>query len=366
MIQINKDNGRLSAWGVAASTVSIRWRKQPTNLPVFQHPLDLRGLQIYADFSDGTSEDITQFCSFTPSQGTPVYDEQYVNVTASYVEKSGKTITADTSLPVCYPAELRLVVNSDPIYENYLDTTSPLFDPDTMPMKKGIFKPYCVWKRIDPRTEQEITVRITPVSEENMFYQYNPEQDGSDVFPVYTLQGEVTWVISSVEKPLEDVTNWHNPYSPTIESFERPLVVHAQASIGVISLSTDAYIETVPIKLTYADLPTEPVQPRPGTSDIPHILLSKDNIRFSWGDYSDPVEPVAGLNDMWLAVGGSTTSGWDEMDIAWGDDGDEFGFYSLRRNPANHWGGPSDEPYEYTEYIGKRVGDNVEWRKVEE
>lgn len=366
MIQINKDNGRLSAWGVAASTVSIRWRKQPTNLPVFQHPLDLRGLQIYADFSDGTSEDITEFCSFTPSQGTPVYDEQYVNVTASYVEKSGKTITADTSLPVCYPAELRLVVSGDVLYENYFDTTSPLFDPDTMPLKKGIVKPYCVWKRIDPRTEQEVIIRISPVPEEDMYYYY-ASKDGSSVFQFREFGSDKKyWAISSVEKPLEDVEVWHNPFTPTIESFERPLVIRADASTPGDILEATAYIETVPIKLTYADLPTELERPVPPVTGPPYAHFSKDNIRFSWGDYSDPVVPVAGLNDMWIYVGGSTTSGWDEMNVAFEDDGDEGGFYALRRNPAHHWGGPSDEPCEYTGYIGKRVGDKLEWRKIEE
>lgn len=365
MIQINSGDGRLSAWGVAASAVSIRWRKQPTNLPVFQQPLDLRGLKIYADFSDGTSEDITEFCSFFPSQGTPVYDEQYVNVTASYVEKLGKTITADTSLPVCYPAELRLVVNSDPLYENYLDTTSPLFDPDTMPMKKGIFKPYCVWKRIDPRTEEEVIVRISPVPEENMFYTYNPDRDGSDVYPLGDSVSGVTWVISSVENPMEDVENWHNPYSPTIESFERPLVVSAQARIGVITLLARAYIETVPIKLSYADLPTE-LEPS-YDPDILSAHFTKDNILFSWGDYSDPVAPVAGLNDKWLAVGGGTSygSGQTEMTYGWLE-GEEIDFYPLRRSPVYSHPPYIGDYYEGTHYIGKRVGDKCEWRKIEE
>ena len=363
MIQINNHNGRLSAWGVAASTASIRWQKQPNNLPVAGQSLDLRGAKIYADFSDGTSEDITGFCSFTPSQGTPVYDEQYVNVTASYVEKSGKTITADTSLPVCYPAELRLVVNSDPINENYLYTESPLFDPDTMPMKKGIFKPYCVWKRIDPRTEQEVIIRITPVPEDDMFYTYNPDRDGSDVFPTYdySLDHKITWVISSVENQMEDVTNWHNPYSPTIESFERPLVVSAQARIGVIHLFTEAYIETVPIKLTYADLPTT-------FEDGVPTRLTEENIRFSWGD-SDPVVPVAGLNDMWIGIalaGSEPPIGYYDEVIYTFENGEEYDLYAVRRNPANHWGGPSDEPNEYTRYHCKCENNKFNWTLIEE
>ena len=363
MIQINKDNGRLSAWGVAASTVAIRWRKQPTNLPVFQHPLDLRGLQIYADFSDGTSEDITEFCSFTPSQGTPVYDEQYVNVTASYVEKSGKTITADASLPVCYPAELRLVVSGDVLYENYLDTESPLFDPNTMPMKKGIFKPYCVWKRIDPRTEQEVTVRISPVPEEDMFYTYNPDRDGSDVFEIFQFgSNKKWWAISSIENEEEDVEVWHNQFTPTIESFERPLVIHAQASIGLISLDTTTYIETVPIKLTYVNLPTT-------FEDGVPTHFSKDNIRFSWGS-SIPVEPVEGLNDwriglnMGVPVYGSAPQ--DELDYTF-ENGEEHDFCPTRQNPG-FWNQhlESEEPYEYTRYHCKCENNKFTWTIIEE
>lgn len=364
MIQINKDNGRLSAWGVAANAVSIRWQKQPSNLPVLQHPLDLRGAKIYADFSDGTSEDITQFCSFTPSQGTPVYDEQYVNVTASYVEKSGKTITADTSLPVCYPAELRLVVGNDVIDENYFDTESPLFDPDTMPLKKGIVKPWCVWKRIDPRTEEEVIVRITPVPDEDVFYTYNPDRDGSDVYPTYDYWGHQWWAISSVENPQEEVENWHNPYTPTIESFERPLVVSAQVSIGVITLFARGYFETQPIKLSYADLPTE-LEPS-YDPDILSAHFTTQNIRFAWGD-SDPVEPVEGLNDMWLAVGGGTSAGSGQAEATYGWlDGEEIDFYPLRRNPAYSHPPYIGDYYEGTHYLSKRNGDKCEWTLIEE
>ena len=362
MIQINQNNGRLSAWGTAASTASIRWQKQPSNLPVAGQPLDLRGLQIYADFSDGTSEDITEFCSFTPSQGTPIYDEHFVNVTASYVEKSGKTITADASLPVCYPAELRLVVSEDVLNENYFDTDSPYFNPDTMPLKKGMYKPYCVWKRVDPRTEQEVIIRISPVPEEDMHYTYNLERDGSDVFYTEDFLGHKWWIISSIEKIEEDVENWHNPYTPTIESFERPLVVSAQASVPGDVLFATGYFETNPIKLTYVNLPAT-------FEDGVPTHFTKDNIRFSWGD-SDPVLPVEGFNDWRIGLNfgvpiyGSNPQ--DELDYTF-ENGDELDFCPTRQNPG-FWNQhiESEEPYEYTRYHCKCEGNKFNWTIIEE
>ena len=363
MIQINKDNGRLSAWGVAASTSSIRWQKQPNNLPVAGRPLDLRGAKIYADFSDGTSEDITGYCSFIPSDGTTVDNVQSITVTASYVEKSGKTITSDIDLPVCYPAELRLVVGEDVLNENYFDTDSPDFDPDTMPLKKGIVKPWCVWKRIDPRTEQEIIIRITPVPDEDVSYIYNPEVDGSDVFEFRQFGSDKKWwAISSIENEEEDVENWHNPYSPTIESFERPIVIRAYASVPGDYLEATAYIETNPIKLTYVNLPAT-------FEDGVPTHFSKDNIRFSWGD-SDPVKPVEGYNDWHIGLNFGvpvySSDPQDELDYTF-ENGDELDFCPTRQNPGfwyQHL--ESEEPYEYTRYHCKCEDNKFTWTIIEE
>lgn len=362
MIQINKDNGRLSAWGVAASTASIRWKKQPSNLPVAGQSLDLRGAKIYADFSDGTSEDITGYCSFIPSDGTTVDNVQSITVTASYVEKSGKTITSDIDLPVCYPAELRLVVGEDVLNENYFDTDSPDFDPDTMPLKKGIVKPWCVWKRIDPRAEQEVIIRISPVSEDDMYYYYS-SQDGSSVYPVFEFGSDKKyWVISSVENEEEDVEVWHNPFTPAIESFERPLVIRADASVPGDILEATAYIETNPIKMTYVNLPTSFVEGVP-------THFSKDNIRFSWGG-SDPVEPVEGLNDIWtyvdMGVPVGTSDPQPELDYTF-ENGDEGDFCAVRKNPT-YWFFPhsSEEAYEYTKYHYVCANNKIKWTIIEE
>jgi len=360
MIQINKDNGRLSAWGVAASTVSIRWKKQPSNLPVAGQSLDLRGAKIYADFSDGTSEDITGYCSFIPSDGTTVENVQSITVTASYVEKSGKTITSDIDLPVCYPAELRLVVSGGVLNENYFDTESPLFDPDTMPLDERMFKSYCVWKRIDPRTEQEVIIRISPVPDEDVRYIYNPEVDGSDVFEFHQFGSDKKWwAISSVENEKEDVEMWHNPFTPTIESFERPLAVLARASVPGDILETTAYVETQPIKLTYDGLPTSFVDGVP-------THFSKDNIRFSWGDYSDPVAPT-GLNDLWIGVNmgvpvwGSDPP--DELDYTF-ENGDEMDFCPCRLGPG--YFKDVENPWEYTRYHCKCKDNKFTWTIIEE
>lgn len=361
MIQINNGNGRVSAWGMASDVKFIRWVRPPDLLPQVGSRLDLTGAAIYGVFEDGTEQEITEHCSFQPSQHAYIPNEKFITVTAYYVSKSGKTHSADISLPVCYPAELRLTVNGTPLYENYLYTESPDFDPDTMPLRKGTFKPYCVWKRINPRTEEEVTIRIAPVPEENMFYIYNPEQNGSDVFRTYGGDDEVTWVISSVENPKQDVTNWHEPFTPTVESFERPLVIRAQAHIGVVNLSATAYIETRPIKLTYVNLPTT-------FADGVPTRLTKDNIRFSWGG-STPVAPVTGLNDMWIGIalaGSEPPIGYYDEVIYTFENGEEHDLYAVRRNPAYYWGGPSDEPNEYTRYHGVCENNRITWTEIEE
>lgn len=358
MLHIDNSGGRLSAWGVAANIKYIMWRQPPDNLPVRGYGLDLKGAKIYGTFDDGTERDITDYCTFFPSQGTPIWEDDAIVVTAYYTAKAGKKLSTDLRLPICVP-EVRVVVDADyQPRENYYNVDSPLFDPDTMPLDKSKWRFYCLWKRENEEGE-EVVVKVTPIYDDDLYYYWT--------YGVMYLYGgqyadyrEVRG-ISAERHTFTDVENYHSIFTPTIESFERPVLVHAQATVGndMTKTSNFGYFEALPIKLTYVDLPTEFVD------EVP-THFTKDNIRFSWGD-SELETPIAGLNDMWLGVnlgvpvrGSSVT---DELDYTF-ENGDVGDFCPARRGPGAWIEG---EPlYRYTRYHYVCANNKIEWTLIEE
>lgn len=96
--------GRRLVWEKGAEPVTLNgiYIYSPPSTTSYQSgdALDLTGLLVYATYSDGTEEDVTSECVFTPAEGDPVTDSTgsgYQRVDVTYSEGS---ITAATDFDV--------------------------------------------------------------------------------------------------------------------------------------------------------------------------------------------------------------------------------------------------------------------------
>ena len=69
-LRIASRQARLVVFGYNAVTARIEWTRSPDGPQYAGSPLSLRGSQVMAYYKDGTTADITDSCSFDPSEGT--------------------------------------------------------------------------------------------------------------------------------------------------------------------------------------------------------------------------------------------------------------------------------------------------------
>lgn len=355
MIQIDNNCSRLSAWGTQGNVIRIGWYKPPRKMPTPGAPIDYSGAVIRARFEDGTIEDITEFCGFLPIEGSEAPYAGSITATAFYNAKSGETFMATIKLPICYPAELRLVVGNDIILkERYYNVDSELYDADTMPLNKDSYRLWCIWKQLNIQTGEEVVVRITPVNKNEAEWFY-----GRGWRNYYGDGYRLVQAITGADNVLTDVENYHTIFTPTVESFERALEIYAEAVIaGTRLYSNRGMFEETRLKLRYVNFPTTFVDDAP-------VRFTNKNIRFSW-DGVELVEPVEGLDDMWLGVAFGSPSVGPLQEFVYGyfHDGDEGDFYPMRHSPRRSL---PDEPYnEHGHYHYKCTGNEIEWTLIEE
>jgi len=83
---------------VKLRTLQIASRPTKTNYKAGEL-LDLTGLKIVAVWSDGTSDDVTNSCTYVPAEGTPVY-ETVTKIDISYTDSTGATHPANQPIIV--------------------------------------------------------------------------------------------------------------------------------------------------------------------------------------------------------------------------------------------------------------------------
>ena len=103
-LRIASRQARLVVFGYNAVTARIEWTRSPDGPQYAGSPLSLRGSQVMAYYKDGTTADITDSCSFDPSEGTMLEYGGELNINASYTDHAGNQFTADTRIDV-YDAE---------------------------------------------------------------------------------------------------------------------------------------------------------------------------------------------------------------------------------------------------------------------
>src|SRR5574344_1462144 len=147
MITINKDNARISAWGQTGDVTDIYWSQMPS-AQKRSTALDLSSAVIYARFYDGSTADVTSYCTFSPQNGTMISsDAVNITITAYYAAKSGTTYQSPVTVPVVYPIGLRIVTDSDYILrEQYYHKESPLYDANKVPLDKEKIKVYALYR----------------------------------------------------------------------------------------------------------------------------------------------------------------------------------------------------------------------------
>ena len=277
MITIENTDGRLSAWGKYSDVKWIYWRKLPKNLPKTGGVLDLTGSIIEAEFDDGTTATVTEYCTFSPADGTSIpADATNINVTAFYPARNGKTYESPVELPIIHPYALQIVTDANyKPKKNIYNTSSPLFDSDLMPVNVQKFSTYCLY---------------TSGTSPDIIYAEKVEN------PAYTYEGLITLnsggidyiALSADPRQIDDATVYHAVGQPSVESFANALVIKATATVDGVSLSATSYLETDPVD--YFILRNEPHT----TGD--HEINKANNISFHYA--SGAVEtPVANFTD---------------------------------------------------------------------
>lgn len=107
---INAHDARLSIIGYQPEAVKIYWSALPSRLPVYGETLDLSGCEIKAVYADGSEAVVTEYCTFTPTTGLLIPDENSLTVTATYTARSGKALQADEVLPIVEAAYIRIIL----------------------------------------------------------------------------------------------------------------------------------------------------------------------------------------------------------------------------------------------------------------
>ena len=84
--------------------VSIAVTHQPTKTSYTTgEMLDLRGIEVMATYSDGSTENVTNYCTYTPASGTELDTEGTLNILITLSDPTGQA-TATTSVTVSAPA----------------------------------------------------------------------------------------------------------------------------------------------------------------------------------------------------------------------------------------------------------------------
>ena len=397
MIQINEKDGRLSAWGSQGDAKEIRWTKTPIIFPESDEDLDLTGAEITCYYTNGTTMDVTQFCTFIPGQGSHIQpDEKYITVTAYYVAKSGKVLSAAITLPVVHPIWIRIVTAQDYIpVEQYYCADSDKFIADQMPLDKRKFGTYAYYVSgdvndivegfyyeggfySDPDHQwaiqgQSRKIYFDIATEYN--YVWNGEEFIRVATAVYTKQvepqyssntynnigGGYGWVygIRGHENQKENVTVYHKLFEPSIESFEYAVELTASIRLSGVNFTATTYIESIPIEyLYYIGFPTTTGE----------ATITKDRIQFFYlrgGPNDGPFlyTPVPGLEDMWLYFSKNPPSVFNVHDSLTIDfqNGMEGSIWLVRSSPET-----SGPRFESSQFDYKCTGGHITWTMHEE
>ena len=281
MIQIELADGRLSAWGKQSDVKRIYWESFPTNLPRGNSPLDLTGSVIKAVFDDGTTANVTIYCTFSPSDGTTVpAGASYIKVTAFYIARNGKTYQAPAQIPVIHPVDLQIVIDENYTpYENYFEQTPGLFNPEKMPLDKSKFKTWILYGKGDDNE---------PIYAEELL---NPTYTHEGILLTSGGGYNSCYYITANPNPKTDVTIYHDINAPSEESFTNAVGIQTSATIDGVSLTAEkAYFEAIPID--YFSLDTPPSEAGP-------FSFTSDKIVFHFAD-GTAVKAVHNLTDAFI------------------------------------------------------------------
>lgn len=346
MITIHDKDGRLSAWGKQAEAVSIEWTKAPDNLPESNKVIDLRGAIITAYYDDGSEQTVTPYCTFTPDEGWTVGATlTQVTITAFYVTRSGKTLSAPLTMAVVHPIGLRIVTKQDYIpREQYFNEDDPLFDSTTMPIDFRKFSAYLLYARGDS-VEPIYATEITGVS----YLADTYSSTGGGYNDVYGIRA----------KPdrMEDVEVYYDVNEPTTVTLECPCRVTARVTVEGVEYTGETYIETIPIERFEYNFPTTYDQ------SVPHDTqtVTSDGIYFVWAD-GMRAKPTPGLSDMWIYFSSAVPTALNvttSYNFHFKDD-KEGSIWIARSRPYDGY------RYEYTKYNYKCEDGSISWIMEEE
>lgn len=99
-ITIKARNARLVVFGYNVATDRIVWTRDPEKQHFVGDRLDLTGTIITGYYKDGTMSDITDLCSYDPTEGTILTAGGELDLTASYTDRADRTFDCNTSIRV--------------------------------------------------------------------------------------------------------------------------------------------------------------------------------------------------------------------------------------------------------------------------
>lgn len=346
MITIHDKDGRLSAWGKQAEAVSIEWTKAPDNFPESNKVIDLRGAVITAYYDDGSEQTVTPYCTFTPDEGWTVGATlTQVTITAFYVTRSGKTLSAPLTMAVVHPIGLRII--TDPNYkprEQYFNPEDAQYDATTMPIDWRKFSTYILYARGES-AEVVYAKEGTGVTYSADFF--NSYGGGYD--DIYGIRGK--------PNRQENIQVYYNVNVPTIVTYDYAFKITATATIDGVTYTGETYIETIPIERFEYNFPTTYDQSVPYDTQT----VTSDGIYFVWAD-GMRAKPTPGLSDMWIYFSSAEPTALNvttSYDFYFQDD-KEGSVWIARNRPYDGY------QYEYTKYNYKCEDGSISWTMEDE
>ena len=343
MITIHDKDGRLSAWGKQADAVRIEWTKPPDNFPESNRTIDLRGAVITAYYDDGSEQTVTPYCTFSPDDGWLVQPTlTQVTITAFYVTRSGKTLTAPLTMAVVHPIGLRIVTN--PNYkprEQYFNPEDAQYDATTMPIDWRKFDSYILYARVESAeivyTKEAIGVTYTA----DFFNSW-----GGGYNDIYGIRG--------APNRQENIQVYYNVNIPTTVTYDYAFKINASVTIDGVTYTGETYIETIPIVKFEYNFPTEYTQPSETKE------LTSDGVFFVWGD-GMRAKPTPGLSDMWVYFSLSEPTAVNTFHAVniYPSDGSNGNIWIARERPYD---GPR---FESTKYHYTCSDGTISWEEAE-
>lgn len=172
-IHLKERDARLIVFGYSAVVSEIKWLAAPPGPFYVGDTFSTDGATIIAYYKDGTTADVTAYCTFDPAGGEKLSSDGEVPVTATYMDKTGKSYSADTEISVFSVSEISFVsgpesategetldLSSCSLIAKYTDGTTRdisdvTFDPadGTVVGHEESVTIYASWK--DPATDNE-------------------------------------------------------------------------------------------------------------------------------------------------------------------------------------------------------------------